>query len=273
MNNIEIALLSFVSMVLPLVGTPGALADSGKAPAPPGTVEAELREDAKDAFQKQPDALGLPRVLIIGDSISIGYTAPLQKLLQGRAVVSRAPRNCQDSGFGLQHLKQWIGKGPWDVIHFNFGIWDTHYLNARTGKLIPSAGETSIPADARRIRHDLDQYRTNLVKIVQVLKETKAHLIWAQSTPIMFRTGARFDDIARYNAVAAEVMKENGVMINDLYNIALPDIKKWQSPDQCHFTATGSTMLAQHVMESILAALEPGKERSGAEAPGETRRK
>ncbi len=236
-----------------------ARAENKRTPAPQGTVEAELREDAKEAFKDQSDVAGLPRVLIIGDSISIGYTVPVQNCLRGKAVVSRAPGNCQDSGFGLQHLKQWIGKGPWDVIHFNFGIWDTHYLDAKTGRLIPSAGEMTVPADGRRVRHDLQQYRTNLVRIVQMLKQTNAQLIWAQSTPIMFRTGARFDDIARYNAVAAEVMKENGVPINDLYKQALPTIKKWQSPDQCHFTAAGSTMLAEQVGGAILAALESRK--------------
>ncbi len=265
MHLLEVALFSFASLVVPFSGISAAMAKTEKAgaPAPSGAVEAELREDTKQAFKTQPEAAGLPRVLIIGDSISIGYTAPLQKLLSAKAAVSRAPGNCQDSGFGLQHIKQWVGKGPWDVIHFNFGIWDTHYLDAQTGQLI--ALESATPENKRRIRHNIEQYKANLVKIVQALKQTKAQLIWAQSTPIMFRTAARFDDIAKYNAAAAEVMNANSVPINDLYSYTLRDIKQWQSPDQCHFNDKGNAMLAQQVMRSILAALELKQPRSATE--------
>jgi len=50
----------------------------------------------------------LPRVLLIGDSISIGYTAPVRQLLAGRADVRRVNGNASSSGYGLEHLDRWL---------------------------------------------------------------------------------------------------------------------------------------------------------------------
>ena len=216
-------------------------------------VQAELRESLKEPFKNPPDIHGLPRVLIIGDSISIGYTVPLRNLLDGKALVFRAPVNCNDSGTGLKNIEQWIGKGKWDVIHFNFGIWDTFYLNAKTGQMLNYVVANSMPANEKRILNDLPQYRDNLVKIVNILKKTKAQLIWAQSTPIADKT------IVNYNAEAAKVMKGNGVTISDLYTYAQPNLQKWQIADKCHFNDIGYQMLAEHVMATVLEALKQKK--------------
>src|SRR5688500_1890611 len=70
------------------------------------------------------DVVGLPRVLLIGDSISIGYTLPTRLLLQGKANVHRPATNCSSTGHGLKNLQAWLGDKKWDVIHFNFGLHD-----------------------------------------------------------------------------------------------------------------------------------------------------
>ncbi len=71
-----------------------------------------------------PDVPGRPRVLLIGDSVSRGYTLATRKELAGRASVHRAPENCGPTANGLKKLDAWLGAGKWDVIHFNFGIHD-----------------------------------------------------------------------------------------------------------------------------------------------------
>src|SRR6187397_2557317 len=71
----------------------------------------------------------LPKVLILGDSISLGYTPLVKKNLAGRAEVLRPGENCQHTANGLAKIGAWLGNTKWDVIHFNFGIWDTHLLN------------------------------------------------------------------------------------------------------------------------------------------------
>ena len=74
-------------------------------------------------FAPVEDTPGLPRVLLIGDSISIGYTLPVRELLKGKANVHRIPGNGGPTTNGLKNLDEWLA-GKWDVIHFNFGLHD-----------------------------------------------------------------------------------------------------------------------------------------------------
>ncbi|MCG3147425.1 MAG: hypothetical protein PCFJNLEI_00865 [Verrucomicrobiae bacterium] len=219
-------------------------------------VEAELHTHLTDAFVNPQTATGLPRVLIIGDSISIGYTAPVRLELKGIADVFRPNENCQHSGYVLAKLNAWLGGKKWDVIHFNCGIWDTHFLDAK-GNLV-RADDQILPPGVR-IRHTPEQYRENLIKIVTRLQRTGAKLIWASTTPVMRRKGERFEAIPTLNRVAAEVMQTNGVVVNDLYDYVLPHVKEWQSPDQAHFNDKGNAELGKRVAQSIQQALPQRK--------------
>lgn len=224
-----------------------------RSPSSEVPVEAQLREELRDAMKNPTDDSKLPKVLLIGDSISIGYTIPVRQILQGKVTVYRPPVNCQHTAYGLQNLKAWLGPHAWSVIHFNWGIWDTHYLDVKTGDLVQNEKERSL--DQLRIRHTLAEYRRNLNAVVEILAGTGAHLIWASSTPIMFRTGKRFEDILRYNGVAAEVMKEHGIPINDLYRSAFAHAAEWQAEDRCHFNERGNLNLGRQVSRVILDAL------------------
>jgi hypothetical protein len=212
---------------------------------------------AKDDTSKEnPD---LPRVLIIGDSISIGYTGPVRKFLKGKANVLRPNGNCQHTATGLKRIKKWLGTGKWDVIHFNWGIWDTHYIDKTNGKLVRSTEEGDKSSENFRIRHTPEQYRKNMIALLDILKDTNATLIWASTTPLMSRKGKRFEDIKNYNNIAEKLMKERKIMINDLYGFCLPHIKEWQGRDKCHFTALGSKKLGEKVGACILNALKQKK--------------
>ncbi|MBL8830000.1 MAG: SGNH/GDSL hydrolase family protein, partial [Planctomycetaceae bacterium] len=79
------------------------------------------RSNAWDFVQDDPK---LPRVLLIGDSVSRGYTQATRKALAGKANVHRAPANCGPTASGVKNIDVWLGDGKWDVIHFNFGIHD-----------------------------------------------------------------------------------------------------------------------------------------------------
>lgn len=201
-----------------------------------------------------------PRVLILGDSISLGYTDLVRKQLQGTADVFRPKENCQHTAYGLTRIKSWLGDDKWDVIHFNWGIWDTHMLSEKRALI---SNEATFDG-AMHIRHTPEKYRENLVKLVEVMEKTGAKLIWASTTPIMSRTGKRFDDIKDFNAVAESVIKERKIAINDLYTFVLPNAKEWQSADKVHFNAVGNESLAKRVSESIQKAL--GKEEGDGEA-------
>jgi acyl-CoA thioesterase-1 len=233
------------------------VASVGTATGAAPIAEAELHEDVTNAFVNPQKTSKLPKVLIIGDSISIGYTAPVRKNLAGKADVSRPSMNCQHSGTGVQMVKAWMGTTKWDVIHFNFGIWDTHWVDAK-GALVRSEADHP-PSSGIHIRYTPEQYRENLTQIIKVLQGSGAKLIWASTTPVMYRKGERLKAIPTLNRTAEELMKANNIAINDLYGFIMPHVKEWQASDQAHFNAIGKQKLGQQVSESILQALKNKK--------------
>ncbi|GMV99362.1 MAG: hypothetical protein AMXMBFR84_05010 [Candidatus Hydrogenedentota bacterium] len=191
-----------------------------------------------------------PNVLIIGDSISIGYMKPLESLLQGKAVVVHNPGNAAHSGKGLENIEAWLGDTQWDVIHFNHGLHDLKYVD--------DAGKNVASKELGHIQIPLEQYAKNLEAIVDRLKKTGAKLIFATTTPFPEKPDGplrEVADVTRYNEAALEIMKRHEVAIDDLYTFALPRLTEIQIPKNVHFTEEGSKVLAQEVARHIEAAL------------------
>lgn len=204
-----------------------------------------------DQAFSNPKDTSLPNVLLIGDSISIGYTVDVRKMLAGKADVFRIPTNGRYASYGSENLDAWLGRREWDVIHFNWGLWDICYRNpkARTQGHRDKVNGTLTATP--------EQYRASMEKIVARLKQTDATLIWCATTPVPeFEAGRKVGDAIIYNQIAAEIMNENGVQINDLYAYALtglPEIRDGEG--NVHFTPEGSAFLAQKVAQEISAAL------------------
>ena len=182
-----------------------------------------------------------PRVLLIGDSISMGYTQPTQELLKDKAEVERVLENGGPTIRGLEMLGQWLGDGAWDIIHFNFGLHDL---------VIMEDGKHQVP---------IEEYEQNLRELVRQLQATGARLIWASTTPVPEGDVAPFrgdQDAIAYNAVAKQIMDDSGITINDLYAKTLPRLAELLQPVNVHFTEHGSEVLGEWVAASIEAELE-----------------
>ena len=93
------------------------------------------------------DNPSLPRILLIGDSISIGYTVPARKALQGVANLHRIPTNGGPTSKGLENIDSWLGSSKWDVIHFNWGLHDLKYMGPNGENLFPKekGGKEQVP--------------------------------------------------------------------------------------------------------------------------------
>jgi lysophospholipase L1-like esterase len=190
---------------------------------------------------------GLPRVLLIGDSISMGYTVPVRTQLAGKANVLRPPENCGESAKGVKQIDAWLGAGKWDVIHFNFGLHDVKYLDPNGKYVTPDKGK-QVASTA--------EYEKNLRTVVARLKQTGARLIFATTTPVPSQSSGRVEnDELRYNEVAVRVMKELGVAIDDLHAAAKTQQAKIQQPHNVHFTPEGYEVLANTVVAAIKSAL------------------
>ena len=193
------------------------------------------------------DVPNLPRVLLIGDSISIGYTIPVRELLKGKANVHRIPENGGDTQRGLKSLDKWLGDKKWDVIHFNFGLHDLKYLNEKGELAAPDKGKQVTP---------LPDYEKNFQQLVERLKKSGAKVIWCSTTPVPEGAKGRVKDSeVEYNKVAAKIARANGIAIDDLHAVAKARQAEIQKPHDVHFTAEGSKVLAKAVADSIEQAL------------------
>ena len=117
-------------------------------------------------FAPVSDVPGLPRVLLIGDSISIGYTLAVRRLIEGQANLHRIPENGGPTIRGVEKIDAWLGDGHWEIIHFNFGLHDLKIMDT---------GKHQVP---------IGEYERNMERIVGRLKKTGAKLIWAPTTPV-----------------------------------------------------------------------------------------
>ena len=198
---------------------------------------------SRPEFVAVTDVAGLPRVLLIGDSISIGYTLPVRRLLSGQANVHRPAENCGDTARGVESLDRWLGSGTWDVIHFNFGLHDLKYLDA--------AGKYVAPDQGKQVASP-EQYAANLRKIIRRLKTTGARLVFATTTPVPAGTRGRVQgDEQRYNEAALRVMRELHVEIDDLHAVVEQGPAGLQLPKNVHFSDEGYERLAQNVVACL----------------------
>jgi len=189
------------------------------------------QSNAWDFIRDDP---ALPRVLLIGDSVSRGYTQAVRKALAGKANVHRAPANCGPTATGIKKIDVWLGDPAkkWDVIHFNFGIHDRNTAVA--------------------------EYRERLEQLVERMKKSCDQLIWASTTPIPDLPDKKqtAQSIIDRNHAASRVMKEHAVATDDLFTAVSPHLDQYQNPDDVHFNPAGYDFLGRKVAESIEQALD-----------------
>lgn len=191
------------------------------------------------------------RVLLIGDSISAGYAPFVIKMLNSEADVTRIKGNAGSTITTLPRIEEMLGETQWDVIHFNWGLHDLCYRHPDSkvqGKRDKQNGT---------ITTSLEDYEKNLQRLIARLKQTNARLIWASTTVVPEGEAGRFaGDELKYNAVAARVMQEHGIQINDLHQITAKFVQtEFVGAGNVHFTAGGSEKLAKQVVASIRETL------------------
>ena len=188
---------------------------------------------------------GLPNVLIIGDSISIGYTLPTRALLKEKVNLHRIPTNGGPTIKGVSEIEKWLGTKKWDLIHFNWGLHDLKYMGKDGTNLVPKekGGIVQVP---------LADYEKNLEKLVIRMKNSTTKLVWRNTTPIPPGSKARYvGDSVKYNQAADRVMKKHGVPTLDLYTPSKKNMKDWMKKANVHYHAHGSQALAELVAKDI----------------------
>jgi len=207
----------------------------------------------------------LPRLLIVGDSISVHYAPYLESRLRGRfECVKRADiesalanldvplgANWGDSTAVLERLRASrlpvIASADWALV--NCGLHDV--------KRKTEQAECQVP---------LELYRANVADIASFFSGTATRLIWVNTTPVddvrhahLMKDFIRHErDCRAYNAAAAEVMAQRGIPVVDLHGFTLrlgPDVYC----DHVHFTVSVRKKQAAHLAERLdqLAGASP----------------
>lgn len=198
-----------------------------------------------------------PRVLIIGDSISIGYTPFVKESLDSVADVFHNPGNAQHAGTGLDKIEDWIVGEEYNIIQFNWGLWDLCYRHTDSktqGNRDKINGE---------ITHTVEEYTAKLDSIVSILKKTtEAKLLFLTTTYVPENEAGRFKrDAIRYNEAAKAVMEKHSVAVNDIYEQSL-EIHKMHGKglDDVHYSTQGYKRLGELVAKFLKKEVEAVRE-------------
>jgi hypothetical protein len=192
--------------------------------------------------------LFMKKILLIGDSIRLGYDQYVKESMTNLADVYYPAENCRFALYVLKYLHTWkeeLKIDNVDAIHWNAGLWDT----------LKIYGDDCLTK--------LDHYLDCVERITDRIKFLfpNAKIIFAMSTPVI-ESGfieefeMRYNaDVERYNEAACEVLKKKGVIINDLYGL-LKDVPDSYHSDQTHFyTADATELIGGKVNEVLCDAL------------------
>lgn len=191
-----------------------------------------------------------PVVVLIGDSIRLGYAPFVAERLKGLAEVVSPAENGGDSANVLKHLDEWVIRRKPAVVHFNAGLHDLK-TDSKTG--------------AKQV--GLDDYKKNLAEIVRRLdQETAARLVFATTTPVddgrHKARGAGFDrreaDVVAYNRAAREILAKSPIVAVDDLHALVENLGPATAlgRDGTHYTKEAYRALGDQVARAVHEALD-----------------
>jgi hypothetical protein len=191
------------------------------------------------------DNTDLPRILLIGDSITANYYDDVCRDLQGKAYVVRLATSFFVSDpMLLNQVKSMLAAMKFDVIQFHNGLhgWD----------------------------HRESEFEVGLPVLLQTIRDgaPNAKVIWATITP-MSRSGQldqpddRMPRVEERNRIALDLMTQEGVPVDDLYTLMKPH-PDLHIQDGTHWTSPGENLQASQVADQVMKALISSSSSSSA---------
>jgi hypothetical protein len=209
----------------------------------------------------------MKNLLLLGDSIRMGYDSFVKEKLAGKMNVYFPEDNGRFVQYTLRAISDWKGQlelPEIQVIHWNNGLWDAMHLSVNTpGDDGEAAGDTFVPATIpEKLFFEKDAltppeiYRYMLGRVFTRLRNIfpEAEIIFATTTPVLeeqstwaFRSNAEIDE---YNHIARETLLPMGCRINELGEFARKNCSSFHR-DWVHYTDEGSSLLAQQIIDYL----------------------
>lgn len=209
------------------------------------------------------------KILLLGDSIRMGYCEYVRERMQGKAEVFYPNDNGRFLQYTLRQLQDWksglkLEGNEIDVVHWNNGLWDVAHLgNGPTGEAEAATADSSLRAGYYEYEKECltppDMYEYMIGRVYRRIRTLfpRAKVIFATTTPalddqcpaFLYRRNA---EIRAYNEIARKVLEPEGVRFNDLYSFADANLRDLHR-DWVHFSEEGSRKLAEEIAEFILA--------------------
>lgn len=190
----------------------------------------------------------MKNLLLIGDSIRMGYDKAVKKTLEGKANVIFPEENCRFASYVLRYFHEYLNgiKGEdIDVIHWNAGLWDCLRLFEE---------EPLTPVDV---------YAYYIERICIRIKKLcpNAHVIFATSTKVlsekMRKDFKRYnEEIEKYNKTAVNIVEKYGFAINDLYALSATLPEEAHSDAVHYYTPAGTEAFTNQVLSFVAPALD-----------------
>ena len=190
----------------------------------------------------------MKNVLLIGDSIRMGYEEAVKKSLENDARVYFPEENCRFASYVLRYMHEYknlLGDKQVDVLHWNAGLWDCL-------RLFEEEPHTPVDVYAYYIERIC-------IRIKKIFPDAK--VIFATSTSVQSELMAtdfkRYnEEIEIYNKAATEVVKKYGFEINDLYTTSVGLPSDAHSDPVHYYTSFGTRVFAEQVLSYLLPALD-----------------
>ena len=182
------------------------------------------------------------RILLLGDSIRLGYQPEVVKALADDCEVWGPEDNCRFAKYTLNELDRIFtacGRTP-DLIHWNNGLWDSAIVCAEDGMFTPP-----------------DEYEHDMRLVLRELRKRCPTVIFASTTPV--KPGSRnqkLEYIQALNSRIIPVMNQEGVPVNDLYMLVSGDIDQIIGDDKIHLSEYGQHVVGRHTAKFIQTHME-----------------
>ena len=190
----------------------------------------------------------MKKILLIGDSIRMGYDKYVKMSLEEVAEVKYPEENCRFTTYVIRQMIEWKNRlypdGDVDLVHINAGLWDT--LRMEDGEMLLT----------------IEEYERNMDRIFKLLKLyfPAAKLVFATSTPVIERLFGvlkrRNSDVEAYNAVAKRVATSYGAVINDLYSLMAAAPEEYHSDLTHYYSKEGTRLITDQVLSTIEGVLD-----------------